>query len=419
MTALKFINLGNNFINAGVCMKINKLFGKIFYLLIAFSFLMLPIACHAQNYDAEMDSDSTLISGSQEIHKNFTVKKGEKLDINLKTGGSISITSWDKDEVNVEGTFGGNKWKDIVVKLEKTESGVEIHSGYKHHNNNENGRAHFDIKVPSKFDIDLYTMGGGIDIDGVEGKISGQTMGGELKLSHLKGELELTTMGGNITLTDSDVDGKVHTMGGKVDFENVTGDVKGSSMGGKVTMKNVKRTTGDSVRDEVDISSMGGSIDVDEAPSGANVSTMGGEININSAKKFVKAKTMGGNIKIEEVDGSVKATTMGGQINVKEICKPDDSDRDIDLESYGGTITVLVPANFSMDVDITLAYTKERDRGYKIISDFDINKSQTDEWDHHNGSPRKYIYGKANIKGGKNKVTINTINGDVVLKKID
>jgi DUF4097 and DUF4098 domain-containing protein YvlB len=401
-------------------MKTNKLFGKIFYMLIVIFFLTFPIACHAQN-EAASDTGSvkTEITGSQNIHKSFTVEKGQKLSINLKTGGSISITGWDKDEVNVDASIGGDDWEDVIVELEKTDSGVEIYSKYKDRHDNENSRTHFEISVPAKFDIDVNTMGGKINLDGVDGNITGKTMGGGLILSHLKGYIDLSTMGGNITLTGSDVDGKVHTMGGSVDFENVTGGVKGSSMGGKVTMKNVTRRTGESSGDEVDISSMGGAIDVDDAPNGANVSTMGGSININSVKKFVKAKTMGGNIRIDEADASVKATTMGGQINVKEICKPDDSGRDIYLESYGGTITLLVPADFSMDVDITLAYTKERDRDYQIINDFNVDQTRTNDWEHRKGSPRKYIFGKANLNGGKNKVTIKTINGDVRLEKVE
>jgi DUF4097 and DUF4098 domain-containing protein YvlB len=253
----------------------------------------------------------------------------------------------------------------------------------------------------------------------VEGKITGQTMGGQLELSHLKGYIDLSTMGGNISLSGSNLDGKVSTMGGEVNFEDVTGDVKGSSMGGNVKMKNVKRSDNNSIRDEVDISSMGGQIDVDQAPNGANVSTMGGNIHINSANKFVKARTMGGNVDIEEVNGSVKATTMGGKINVNEICNPNDENRNIELKSLGGDITLIVPAGFSMDVDITLAYTKENDGDYKIISDFDLNRSQSDKWEYKDGSPRKYLYGKASLNGAKNTIKIETINGNVYLKKAD
>lgn len=111
----------------------------------------------------------------------------------------------------------------------------------------------------------------------------------------------------------------------------------------------------------------------------------------------------------------------GGDINVKENCQPDDIGRDIELNSAGGDITLLVPDGFSMDVDITISITKNRDRDNKepkIISDFDIDKTQSGNWQDYNGSNKKYVHGKANIKGGRNKIKIETTNGIVYLKKL-
>jgi hypothetical protein len=41
----------------------------------------------------------------------------------------------------------------------------------------------------------------------------------------------------------------------------------------------------------------------------------------------------------------------------------------------------------------------------------------TKAWDHSHGNPRKYIYGTGTIAGGKNRLQIETVNGDVYLKK--
>jgi hypothetical protein len=403
-------------------MKTKKLFNKIFYVLIVISFGAFSIACRAQSDEAGADSTISSTGGNKGIHKTIVVEKGQKLSIDLKTGGSISIIGWEKNEVNVDAIFGGRDRDDIMLEIVKNSSGVQINSNYKHHHDSENGKADLEIKVPLRFDMNIYTMGGELNIEDIDGEISGQTMGGGLTLSHLKGYLDLSTMGGNISLTGSEVDGKVHTMGGRVDFEDITGNVKGSSVVGKVTMKNVKRKNSASTGDEVDISSIVGAINVDDAPDGANVSTTEGGISIHSAKKFVKAKTMGGAIEIDEVDGSVDASTMSGNINVKEICKAGDSGRDIDLQSSDGDITLFVPNGFSMDIDITITITKNRyrdDKNPKIISDFDIDKSQSDNWEDYSGSPKKIIHGKANIEGGKNKVKIETTDGDVYLKIID
>ena len=145
-----------------------------------------------------------------------------------------------------------------------------------------------------------------------------------------------------------------------------------------------------------------------------------GDVEIHSAAEFVRAKTMGGDIRIDEVDGAVSAETMGGDVNVTMIGNPSEKKRDVTISSKGGDITLTVPAGLSMDVDIRIAYTKESwfDRkGYRIESDFDLKEERTKDWDDDYGTPRKFIYGKGEIAGGKNKVRIETINGNVYLKK--
>ena len=230
--------------NNKISLNIIKKNNLIIFILLALG--VFHIACHAQNDDTDADKNTTgsEISGNQDIHKSFDVQKGQKLNIYLETGGSISITGWENNEVNINAVFGGQDRNDIVVEMNKNNSGLEITSKYKHQHDSENSKAHFDIKVPYKFDLDINTMGGNLTLEGVNGKITGQTMGGGLTLSHLKGYLDLSTMGGNISLNGSEVDGKVHTMGGIVEFEDIIGDVNGSSMGGQVIMKNVRKKNG-------------------------------------------------------------------------------------------------------------------------------------------------------------------------------
>lgn len=348
------------------------------------------------------------------IQKEFPAAEGEKLEVNLKSGGSINISGWDKPSVLIKVLLKGEPEEKWDFKFRKTESGVSVASRHLE----KSGKAPaLKIFVPVKFNLELKTMGGGITIHYIEGDISGRTMGGKLDLKKLKGQISLKTMGGDIVLKDSDIDGRVKTFGGRVLLENVVGNIKGSSMGGNVVYKNVKPRNGKSTGKVVHISTMGGSINVSDAPEGAKVHTMGGKIHIRSAKQFVSAKTMGGDIEIDDIDGWVKATTMGGDIEVTMTGDPGKGKRDVTLTSMGGDITLIVPAGLSMAVDIELVFTKNRQGKYKIISDFDIKEEISDKWNFGNGTPWKTVHGKATIKGGKNRVKIKTINGNIYLKK--
>lgn len=354
--------------------------------------------------------------GTKNIAKKFNVTSGQKLVVDLEIGADIKIEGWDKDELIVDAKLTGDV-ENIEVDFEETSNGIRIYAEYTGWSDNNNGGGVFNIKVPSKFDVKFTTMGGDISLTGVEGDLGGQTMGGDMTLTKLTGELQLTTMGGDIELTDSDVDGRVKTMGGDVDVINVTGNVNAESMGGDIRQKNVKRRIGESVGEEVNISTMGGDIDVDEAPFGAKVKTMGGDVSINNAGKFVEVTTMGGDIVIRSVDGWVKAVTMGGDIEVKVIGDPLDDNKEVKLKSMNGDIKLYVPDGFSMNLDLDISFDRRHEDEVEIISDFDVEIERSGEWERENGNKRKHIYGTGEFNGGKNKINIKTTNGKIYLYK--
>lgn len=349
--------------------------------------------------------------------REFNVASGKRLRLDLDTGGSIHITGWDREVISVSTYAGGHDADATELSYQEVPSGLEIRSRYTGLRKSYSTNLRLELQVPRRLDVEIETMGGGVHITNVEGDISGKTMGGELELSELKGSLRLTTMGGPITLRRSQVNGSVSTMGGEVLLEDVTGDVKGSSMGGKVTYKNVTGPSGKSTGDEVRITSMGGEITVDTAMAGANVSTMGGDIKIGSAARFVRAKTMGGDIRIASLDGGAKATTMGGDVEVTMVGDPGAGDRGVELTSMGGDITLTVPDGLSMDIHIELSVTKNARESYQITSDFPLQQSTSDDWEYGHGTPRKRIVGTGQVGGGRNRIVIKTINGNVRLKK--
>jgi DUF4097 and DUF4098 domain-containing protein YvlB len=129
----------------------------------------------------------------------------------------------------------------------------------------------------------------------------------------------------------------------------------------------------------------------------------------------VDATTMGGGITISSAEGPVKATSMGGGITVREVGTSSQT-RDIHLDSKGGTIELTVPKDFPMDVKITLAYTRT-DRQYHIVQHAGLDVHESSEWDHSEGTPRKYIRAGGIVGTGQNRVTIETVNGDVILNQ--
>ncbi len=379
-------------------------------------FLFTPDMPSHETETARNNSTNEIQNDKRNLHKEFNIEEGKTLDINLNSGGSISISGWDKKTVAMDVESSRSNIEDYTIDFSKSDNGINVNSDLTNRKSSDGG-LHFNFNVPSNFNLKIESSGGSVEIKSVNGNISGQTMGGPLNLSNLKGKIDLQTMGGPVKFYDSEVDGRVHTMGGPVEIINVKGDVKCTTNGGPVKMKNVSSKSYHGKKDVITVSSMGGDINMDEAPEGANLKTMGGAIIVRSAKKFVKARTNGGSIEIGNTDGAIDASTMGGDVKAEMVGNPDSGNRDVDLSSKSGDITLIVPDGLSMDIEITLAYTRDSDEEYSIYSDFPIKQETTPKWSDEYGTSRKIIYGKGKTGDGKNKIRIETINGNVYLKK--
>jgi len=379
---------------------------------------------------------STFVFADDVIKREFDISKGKTLTLETEIGGNIYIKGSDEDKIEFKAELYRIDDDDYNIDFNLTSSGLTIVVEKKGRWwKREDGEMDFTIKVPGEINIEIETAGGSVNIEdikgdvggktaggsldfyGIEGDIDFRTMGGSIDAKGITGRLDLKTMGGGITVLDSKVDGEVKTMGGSIRIEDVDGDIDGSTMGGSITYRNVTGRSSDSNPEPLHITTMGGSIEVDEAPNGAELDTKGGSIEVNRAGNFVRAETMGGSIVIREVDGWVDASTMGGSVEVHMVGDPDKGKRDVYISSKGGDIELIVPQGLSMDFDIELAFTKDSDRDYDIYSDFDLTKKRTDEWEGGWGSKRKFIYGTGQHKNGSNKIRIATINGDIYIKE--
>jgi DUF4097 and DUF4098 domain-containing protein YvlB len=364
---------------------------------------------------------STAIA-QEEITREFPASSGGRLSLDLETGGTVEITGTGGSSITV--TYSLSCTPRCDIEFDESSSGLEISTSFVESRGKHNSSIDLRIQVPSYFDVEIDSMGGGLSIDGVDGTFTGETMGGDIDLRDVRGEARLETMGGSIRLIDAEMEGSITTMGGSVLFENVVGNIKGSSMGGNVRYKNVRRLDGqlgspprigtnfDEIdMDSVQISTMGGEIEIDEAPEGADLHTMGGDIRVTEADRFVRAITMGGDIEIDSIDGWVDATTMGGNINVIVI----GDGGDVNLESMSGDVVLSVPSGFGMDLALEIAFTQKSRQDFRIDAPGKVAQSVSPDWDRSQGSARKYIRSSGAVNGGGNTVKVSTVNGNITI----
>jgi DUF4097 and DUF4098 domain-containing protein YvlB len=366
-----------------------------------------------------------LAAVADRIERQVPVTAGGTFDVDLKTGGTLTIRGADDGmaEVTVERDESDVAHTEVVI--EPTSGGLRLATRYLGNRHTTHASdLRIEVRLPQRFNVHLRSAGGAIHLEGLEGEFKGVSQGGKLELTELRGSADLVTMGGDIDVSRSHLSGKVSTNGGKVVVDRVGGGLQAQSLGGQVTRHDggsagsAAAGGGSGSGDPVVMSSMGGRLEVEAAPNGADLKTMGGKVHVRQADKFVKAVTMGGDIVIDRVDGRVDATTMAGDVTVTVTGDGAVAgSHAVRLSSNTGELRLTVPADLPVDIDVELYRTRDSRRDYHVHSDFPLKIEESADWDTSQGSPRKLIHATGRQGAATQRIELRTINGDVYITR--
>jgi len=280
----------------------------------------------------------TVNADQEVITKSFSVKPGGKLVMNVDRG-SIHITTSDSDKVEIRITrdlkrasaaeakriYGLHKIdltsqdNEVKIEAQNPQKGFSFNNPFNHL------QVDYTVAIPSKFDAELKTAGGNIEVADLEGKATVQTSGGNLELGAIKGPV------------------KAHTSGGYIKLSKTHGDT--------------------------DVDTSGGDLRIGEIEGNLVAHTSGGNITLEKTKGSVKASTSGGDIRVKEAYGPVSAHTSGGNVSANFNTQPT---ADCSLKTSGGNVDVLLASNLALDLN---AHTS----GGNLVSDFSgtFNKQRT------------------------------------------
>lgn len=210
----------------------------------------------------------------------------------------------------------------------------------------------FQVTVPRRFDLDLTTAGGKIDIADIDGEIVARTAGGGLAIGDVAGSVHGRTAGGSIRIADASGDVDVRTSGGTVRIGRAGGPV--------------------------------------------HARTTGGSIHIDDARGSVSAHTTGGSIRLGEVGGTLDAKTTGGSIRATLARQPQGDSR---LRTTGGSIELAVSGDIGVDIDA-------RTTGGRVSSDLNAAAPVSQ-------SKSALV---SEVNGGGPKLTLRTTGGSIRLR---
>lgn len=326
-----------------------KRFSMVFAAILA---VFLTVNCASSGSVAFAQRETVELDGS--LQRTFAFNPGGRLTLQ-NHNGEIEITSWDKNEVDVDITERyGDRDRKIEIEFDADKDRITIIArqprSFRNWNwgNRRSPQAHFVVKVPKEIELDISSHNGAIEASVVNGPVEVHTHNGRVRLSDITGDLTAETHNGDID---------VRNVEGRMRFESHNGDIE------------FNRTNG-----EVESMVHNGTI------------------------VFVDVKSP--RLSAETNNGSIR-----GEFEPTE-------DGDYDFSSHNGRLDIRIPENSKLSVDARCRYRNFDTDFTELKDDWEDRRDRRDrrrDWD-----DRTRIYGK--INGGGGRMTLESYNGSIRLR---
>jgi DUF4097 and DUF4098 domain-containing protein YvlB len=282
---------------------------------------------------------------SNTIRKGFNVAEGGVLTIDV-SGGDIHVVSGGTgvavEIVRDADTSSQAKADELFRRYEFTVSqngnDVDIRSTH------ERAEWHFfdfgdpidikvNVRVPSRYNLNLKTSGGDIRVSSVTGTVDAHTSGGDIELATVNGPANVRTSGGDIDVIGTTGPADVRTSGGSITIKRAGAEVKAHTSGGSIRVEEALAA--------IDASTSGGSIQANftvQPKGNTRLSTSGGNVSVSlpaGVNVDLDAHTSGG-----DVESDLPVTITGKQSDSTLVGKINGGGPQLVLRSSGGGIRV-------------------------------------------------------------------------------
>ncbi len=197
-----------------------------------FAFLpLLPVALLFTGCDIEDFGGGALDRFKEDFHLTYPLKPGGVLTID-NLNGSVEISSWEKDEVDVNGVkYCISEERLRGMRVEGTQSGNRLTLRSVLPEGKRSGcGAKYTIRVPKKITLDgIVSSNGKIRVENIAGEARLQTSNGGIQVRALEGKLDARTSNATIDLDSVIGDFVGRTSNGSILVEGLEGSFSGAT----------------------------------------------------------------------------------------------------------------------------------------------------------------------------------------------
>ena len=177
------------------------------------------------------------VAAPTQFSKQVPVAPQDRVNVS-NVAGSVTVTTWDRREVDVQGELGSAVER---VDVRQETGNVEIRVIIKDVSwwNNQSWRnteARLQIRLPADVQLDINTVSAPITVSGVRGRMRLKSVSGDVRSSILGDDMDAKSVSGNVELTGSNPHASVRasSVSGNVDLIQVAGDIEARSTSGNL-----------------------------------------------------------------------------------------------------------------------------------------------------------------------------------------
>ena len=270
----------------------------------------------------------------EEVNRTIDADDDGYIEI-YNTSGTIEVTGWSKDSVEIRGTL-GDSVEELIVERDGDDILIKVDVPNRHWGDID---ADLTIKVPEGSTIEVSGVSTDIEVDGVLGEQSLGTVSGDIETRGGADDIEAGSVSGDVEISGNNAEGsfEAETVSGDVLIEGVSGEVYGGSVSGDVDVIGgsfeeayFESVNGDltfraslSEGGDLSMESVNGTVDIEfSTPVSAriDIETFNGSIrNCFGPKPERTSKYSPGlelSFTVGDGDGNVDVETLNGSVNI-------------------------------------------------------------------------------------------------------
>jgi DUF4097 and DUF4098 domain-containing protein YvlB len=137
--------------------------------------------------------------------REYTLKGSGSLRVDAHPNGGITVIGWDKAEMKVVARVSAwarteDEAKDIASQVKVETSDTDIRSAGPTMRSRRGWSVSYEIWAPSRTDLRLSSTNGGLDVEGIRGRLDLETTNGGISLLAVAGDVNAETTNGGITV---------------------------------------------------------------------------------------------------------------------------------------------------------------------------------------------------------------------------